>query len=135
MDRTNVLTDNLSSAFVASDPNGGFYSITDYQKQIEYFVDIRANTCDDFGPDQFYPICYGDKAEPGTQHFLQQVGGASYFVNDDYSWLFIVYPTAQGGCYPIEDFHHNGTAQTLRVYTGFSLQVDPTHLQKPSFCK
>lgn len=113
---------------------GGFYAITDYQKQIEYYVDIRADTCDDFGPDQFYPICFGDQAEPGTQHFVREVAGASYFANDDYTWLFIAYPTTKG-CYPLEVFHHNGTAQTLQVFNGFQLQVDPSHLQKPSICK
>jgi len=114
----------------------GFYAITDYKNGIEYVVDIASNKCELYGPDFFYPICYGDQAAPGTQRVVQQIGNFVYFANNDYTWSWVVQlgATGSGQCWPVDDYHMNGTFAMLRSYVQWDANVDPSHLTKPSTC-
>jgi hypothetical protein len=118
------------------DPAAAFYAISDFGKGVEYFVNTSVQTCALYGPDEWYPFCWGDKAAPGTQHVVNVNSTATYFANSDYSWIFAVaFVGGTNTCLPVLDFHSNGTASTVREYNHWQTYVNPTRLQKPSFCK
>jgi hypothetical protein len=131
-----ILQLTRSTQVPRGDAAAAFYAISDFQKGVEYFVNMSVQTCALYGPDEWYPFCWGDKAAPGTQRLLTVNSTASYFVNNDMSWIFAVaFVASTNTCLPVLDFHSNGTASTIREYNHWQTYVNPTHLQKPSFCK
>jgi hypothetical protein len=100
-----ILQLTRSTQVPRGDAAAAFYAISDFQKGVEYFVNMSVQTCALYGPDEWYPFCWGDKAAPGTQRLLTVNSTASYFVNNDMSWIFAVaFVASTNTCLPVLGF-------------------------------
>lgn len=121
-----------------------FVAISDYQKGVEYFLNGTSGACSLYGPDQWYPFCYGDQADNGTtQARIAIYKNLTVFANDDATWLWAVSnvaPTSPIFCVPVLQFFEGvdgdaGNSNTTFTLTSSSTTVNPASLTKPSNCK
>ncbi len=125
-------------------PEFNFAAVSDYQGGVEYFLNGTSGACSLYGPDQWYPFCYGDQADNGTtQARIAIFGNLTVFANNDATWLWAVSNVPSASplfCVPVLQWFEGvdgdaGNSNTTFTLTSSSTTVNAASLKKPANCK
>jgi hypothetical protein len=139
VDQTSQLQRFTQKLISGGGPEFSFAAISDYNKGVEYFLNATSGACALYGPDQWYPFCFGDQTDNGTtQHFVTESNKLSIFANGDNSWFWAVAnqpSSAPSFCAPVLQYFQSPTTSYLSTLVSATNTVNQQQLTKPSNCK